>query len=763
MTLSLLAILAVAAVLRVRWNDVTDYSPADETSMLGHGRAVLERGFSYREYCERWLSKPDLFSTPGPVRFGNIYLLALAFRITGRSTHRTMAWVSTIAGVLQVAAVYGIGLQIASDRAALFAAALAAVSPLGLAMGRRALQDAAVSATTLGATWALLAGHSFAGAALLAFLLAQKETAALFFPAVAAVCWLAGRPVWWPFPLAALGYAAAFAILARGRVGLLWRFARAVSSVGAHRYSVAHQSGPIHRLALDLFILGPVACLLGASSGSMIALPGAGALVLVLGLVPATKNVRLALPADGLIRVAAGVAMAAWNPLVAGAVLVLGGLAELWIFRRIFRIGGVYDPVTANLVAALGMAPGRQIGAAVAPKAKARPAPKLVKPAPRGPFNPVRLKPGEERLLALVMIVKDEAKSIVRTLDSVCGVVDSVFILDTGSTDGTQELIRKACDELELPLVLREEPFVDYSTTRNRCLDLAWEARAPWLLMLSGDEVLRDAEGLRAWLDAHYDDLVDGFDVRYQFGEELEGKSVRLTRLGSPYRYDGVTHEVIVHPRKRLPGGPAPVVVHYDPQEPIDKTARWNLDLQLLRREATERPDRPRTIFYLAQTYACLGQLEAAHWAYVQRIAMGGFEEERYEAMYRAASLASIVGWPASYVRARLLEAHQLRPHRAEPLYRIAMGLFHSGDLDAAQSFALAAFERPTPADRLFHDREIYGWKAADLLAEIALVRGDAELAERAIARALDCEFLPAPDRARLERWRATIASSRAA
>lgn len=352
-------ILVLAAGLRIAFNNVIRYSRADETSMLLHARAFLERPGDYRAQCERWLSDRGAWCTPSPVRFGNLLLLGAAFRITGRPTHRTMAWVSALAGVLGVAAAYGIGSELAGQRAGLFAAVLTFCAPLGLAMSRRALQDSAVSATTLGAAWALLGGHPWAGATLLAFLLAEKETAALFFPALAGLCWAAGRPVWWPFPLAGAVYAVAFAALAGGRVGLLWRFARAVSSVGPHPYAVAHQSGPLHRLPLDLFSLGPVAILLAVSGRAVAPALGAAALLLlVLGLVPATKNVRLALPADGLLRISAAGALATMGMLPAIAGVLAVTVSELWIFRRVFLQGDVYDPVTANVLAALGMIPG---------------------------------------------------------------------------------------------------------------------------------------------------------------------------------------------------------------------------------------------------------------------------------------------------------------------------------------------------------------------------------------------------------------------
>ena len=92
-------------------------------------------------------------------------------------------------------------------------------------------------------------------------------------------------------------------------------------------------------------------------------------------------------------------------------------------------------------------------------------------------------------LLSLVMIVKDEATSLRRTLESVRGAADRALILDTGSTDGTQALARQLFVEV-LPGELHEEPFVDFATTRNRSLELC-AGQSVFALILSGDETLQ--------------------------------------------------------------------------------------------------------------------------------------------------------------------------------------------------------------------------------------------------------------------------------
>ena len=363
------------------------------------------------------------------------------------------------------------------------------------------------------------------------------------------------------------------------------------------------------------------------------------------------------------------------------------------------------------------------------------------------------MRPAPKAFLTLVMIVKDEARAIAETIRSVAGVCDHICILDTGSTDGTQGIVLETAAALGVPVVMHEEPFVDYSTTRNRALELARDSE--WCLMLSGDEVLLEAQGLREWLRARTETTDDeAFDVRYLFGSNLDGKSHRITRGGGPWLYVGRTHEVLVHPEGRVPGEVAPAIVHYD-HPPIDKTARWQRDVELLRLDAIEQPDNPRSIFYLAQTYACLGQYEAAHWTYREAARMGGFREHLYEAWFRAAECAHVAGWPWELVRDYYGEAALLAPERAEPLFRLAQQYWLVQDHDRAFPYALAAVAKPYPSGaRLFVDRSVYDWRAPLLLASIYIPRRQYREARFVLEPLLDPRMIiPRPERVRAEQY----------
>ena len=82
--------------------------------------------------------------------------------------------------------------------------------------------------------------------------------------------------------------------------------------------------------------------------------------------------------------------------------------------------------------------------------------------------------------VALVMIVRNEARCIERCLHSAKPWVDEILVLDTGSTDATRELAA-ACGAR----VLSADWADDFSAARNRALAAT---EASWRLILDADE-----------------------------------------------------------------------------------------------------------------------------------------------------------------------------------------------------------------------------------------------------------------------------------
>src|ERR1700690_3071737 len=89
--------------------------------------------------------------------------------------------------------------------------------------------------------------------------------------------------------------------------------------------------------------------------------------------------------------------------------------------------------------------------------------------------------------ICLNMIVKNEAPVIRRCLDSVRPLIGYWVIVDTGSTDGTQDIIREHLRNL--PGELHERPWRDFAHNRSEALALA-HGKSDYTLIIDADDTL---------------------------------------------------------------------------------------------------------------------------------------------------------------------------------------------------------------------------------------------------------------------------------
>ena len=76
----------------------------------------------------------------------------------------------------------------------------------------------------------------------------------------------------------------------------------------------------------------------------------------------------------------------------------------------------------------------------------------------------------DETKICLNMIVKNETKVLRRLFPSLHGCIDYYVISDTGSTDGTQDLIRELGEKYGIPGEINEEPWQNFGYNRNVAL-----------------------------------------------------------------------------------------------------------------------------------------------------------------------------------------------------------------------------------------------------------------------------------------------------
>jgi tetratricopeptide (TPR) repeat protein len=343
-------------------------------------------------------------------------------------------------------------------------------------------------------------------------------------------------------------------------------------------------------------------------------------------------------------------------------------------------------------------------------------------------------------LLVIVIMVKNEAPVIQATLQPyVDAGLNAYFVFDTGSTDNTMALAQELFETHHVNHgVIKQELFIDFATSRNRALELAQEAfpNACFMLMLDAEWYIHDVPCLINFCQTHINDKNTSYLVRIT-DNQLDFYTPRLIRCHSHVAFVGAVHEVL----NQVTYTKVPANCFFELRTTRygqEKTAqRWHRDCDLLLKEYNKNPYDPRTVFYLAQTYACLGDLEKAqHW-YEKRITMPGWDKENFMAWYRLAQVYEALDKKDEAV-CSYLKAYSLRPHRAEPLIRLAQHYWKTGDNALCFLFASRALAIPYPEqDVLFVDKDLYDYTRYDLVGRSAWYVGEYAIGQTALLCAL--------------------------
>ncbi len=218
--------------------------------------------------------------------------------------------------------------------------------------------------------------------------------------------------------------------------------------------------------------------------------------------------------------------------------------------------------------------------------------------------------------LALVMIVRDEARCIERCLLSAREWVGEMVVLDTGSRDDTAAIAAR-CGA-------RVHAFTwvdDFSAARNAALALT---DAPWRLVLDADEwIVRGAECLAAMATSPIDHIgqicvANQYDATHGATAESPAWLPRVLPRG--VRYSGRIHEQpdLGVPRRRLP-----LVVAHDGYRDAQRQGKQGRNERLLTMALAEAPDDAYLHYQLARDLELRERFGAAMPHYLQAHAQG--------------------------------------------------------------------------------------------------------------------------------------------
>ena len=147
--------------------------------------------------------------------------------------------------------------------------------------------------------------------------------------------------------------------------------------------------------------------------------------------------------------------------------------------------------------------------------------------------------------LSVVIITLNEEANLARTLPTLAGLADEIIVLDSGSTDNTQEVAES------FHARFFTEPWKGFAAQKNSALE---KATGDWILSLDADEEIEPAlaDEIRTVLSAN--PSVSGFYIRrknfflgrwIKHGGFYPDRKLRLFRRGAGKFEDRLVHEDI--------------------------------------------------------------------------------------------------------------------------------------------------------------------------------------------------------------------------
>lgn len=363
--------------------------------------------------------------------------------------------------------------------------------------------------------------------------------------------------------------------------------------------------------------------------------------------------------------------------------------------------------------------------------------------------------PKKNKTVNLCMIVKNEAHVIERCLASVLPVIDYWVIVDTGSTDGTQQKIKDFFDRNGIPGELHESEWKDFGTNRSEALEYAQKTDHDYSLMIDADEVLVFEPGFdpvkfKESLNA------DLYNIFAQFGQTRYHRP-QMTSNKKKFYYRGVLHEYVdchdpIGTRDFARGFMNTPIQDgarsSNPKKYEDDAIRFE---EALASGKVDEKDFNRYHFYLAQSYRDSQQWEKSLQAYLKRADLGGWNEEVFYSLYQAGRIMEILEKPVDNIIQLYFRAYQTAPWRAESLWAAARLCRAFSRFDQGYRFAKQGLKVRYPEGALFVGQGVYEWALLDEFSIAAYWTGNYRESRMASIQLLKDNKFPADQKERIE------------
>jgi glycosyltransferase involved in cell wall biosynthesis len=341
------------------------------------------------------------------------------------------------------------------------------------------------------------------------------------------------------------------------------------------------------------------------------------------------------------------------------------------------------------------------------------------------------------KTICLNMIVKNESKAIRNLLASVKKIIDYWVIVDTGSTDGTQKIIKEIMNDV--PGELHERPWVHFAHNRNEALDIARD-KADYILILDADHrlvVLSSFDKESLWQEFYLLKLTSPGSDHYR---------PLLINNDPTWIWEGVIHETMISSRKMQ--GEVLKDLYVDcsamngwrSQDP----KKYYRDAEILQKALEEDPWNSRYVFYLAESYDRVHEYELALKNYIKRAEMEGEPAETFWTLFCIGCLQEKLEMDSETVLSSYCKAYEFDSTRAEPLHRLAIYVMKIKCVSLGYVIAKFAMNLKTPnVLNTNYYPWVYEWGLLGVAADCASAMRNFAEARELYQQVLKCKGVP--------------------
>lgn len=312
-----------------------------------------------------------------------------------------------------------------------------------------------------------------------------------------------------------------------------------------------------------------------------------------------------------------------------------------------------------------------------------------------------------KQMICLNMIVKNESHCIRRCLYSVLPYIDRAVIVDTGSTDDTQDIIADVLRDIKHSVIQR--PWKDFGFNRTQAMEEArrfMKYRGSALLLDADEEFIPSPNFVMTQFPAG--PVRDVRQVEYLWHRVPSGQYRRpfMLPLNHSWSWEGVLHECLREQHVRILTEGAYIKDHFDShRNKQGAKAKYLADVGLL----LTQPLTPRNLFYIAESYRWAGLYpESLRWHEKRFKEKHGSKEEQWWSALMIAQLKEYLAHPDEDVMRSYVVACNTRPSRAEAFVELSKFLWKTGRHGSSREVFSKAMRLPMTKDSLNVRPECY-------------------------------------------------------